>query len=240
MRQLVSLSFAGGALLLAACAALLGNQDAEEELPPFETRPVAWSLLVEERVELHRPSKGAKGRLAESLARFYAVVDDPREDPDARERRQDCAKAWAGLSRASRSTKALAKELTLAQGYLGVECGKGYARRSVALLTRFTHRHKRADLVYYSARFWLAEAYLELNQTSQALTQYRYVLGELESPLYPLALLRTAHCHWDQGEADQARTNMQYVLDWIGDRTAPIWVRSLKRRVTEDLRGFEE
>jgi hypothetical protein len=207
----------------------------------LEIRRVAWSFLVEEQAELARPRKGQdQSSLRKAMATFYAVVEAPGDDRSSRDGQKACSKAWAELAREVRRNKELSDPLASAQGYLGAECGGAYARKALPLLTRFTKRYKQADLVYYSGRFWLAEVYLELNQTSKAQTEYRYVLGELESPLYPLAQLRTAHCYWDAGEAEQARTNLQYVLDWIGTRTSPPWVRSLKRQVNEDLAGFSE
>lgn len=222
------------------CAALLGNQE-PEEAPPFDTRRVAWSLLIEWSPEVAPPSKRDRGsKVGKALVQFYDVVNDRRENADGQERTRKCAKAWVALARGAKASSEHRDAIQLAQGYLGIQCGAAYARKSLQVLKRLSKRRDSADFLYYSSRFWHAEALLELNKTSAALTQYRYVLGEIESPLYPLSLLRTAHCHWDAGEVEEARTNMQYVMDWIGTKSQPTWVRSLKRRVAEDLAGFTE
>jgi len=178
--------------------------------------------------------------MGKALIQFYEIVNDRNVKAGSRERARKCAKAWGALARQVSASKEHKAAFQLAQGYLGVQCGAAYARKAVQVLKRVSKRRDSADFLYYSSRFWYAEALLELNKTSSALTQYRYVLGEIESPLYPLGLLRTAHCHWDDGEVEEARKNMLYVMDWIGNKTQPIWVRSLKRRVTEDLEDFAE
>jgi tetratricopeptide (TPR) repeat protein len=229
------------ALAATSCAALLGNQDAEETDEPFDARRIAWSFVVERHHELDRPQKGGeKSALRTTLAELYAVVGDHREKRDERARSQVCAKAWSSLARQAKSARELAEALQIAQGYLGAECGEAFARKAIPILDRSTKKSASADLMYYAARFWHGEVLLEAGMTSKALTEYRYVLGEIESPLYPLALLRTAHCHWDAGDVDQARESMQYVLDWIGEKTQPTWVLGLKGRVAADLADFSE
>ena len=81
---------------------------------------------------------------------------------------------------------------------------------------------------------------LQMGNAKGAIAQYRWILGELDSSLYPLAMLRTAHCHWDDGNAEEAREYLGHVSDWIGEKTGPIWVLSLKRQVAEDLDEFSE
>jgi hypothetical protein len=136
--------------------------------------------------------------------------------------------------------KELKSQLLVARSYLAAECG--LAEKSLSALRTFHKQYQKSerqlDPLFYAGHFWYAESLLALDRGSAATEEYRWILGELESPLYPLAMLRTAHAHWDAGEAEEARAYLQHVVDWIGVKTGPTWVLSLKRRVEDDLRDF--
>ena len=90
------------------------------------------------------------------------------------------------------------------------------------------------------ARGQAADRAVGREATDQAIERYRYVLGELDTPLYPLAMYRTAQCYWDAGEVEQAREFLDHVVEWTGDRESPRWVVSLRRRATLERRDFVE
>ena len=126
----------------------------------------------------------------------------------------------------------------MARTYLAAECG--LMQKSFQPLRRFIKTHKQVDFLHYSSHFWYGESLLELGRHKSAITHYRWILGEPDSPLYPLALLRTAHSHWDQGNQEEARSFLSHVREWTEGKSSPLWVRSLKQQVLEDIEGFSE
>ena len=163
---------------------------------------------------------------------------DERSPEEERARRKTCSKAWTLLTREIQSNKELKGQLILARTYLGTECG--FAKKSLPMLKTFLKQHQSADFIFYSSQFWYAESLLAMDRTDEAIKTYRWILGELDSPLYPLAMMRTGHCYWDDNEVEQAREYLQHVRDWVGDKTSPTWVLSLKAQIEEDLRSFQE
>jgi hypothetical protein len=238
--RLLAIVAAAPWLLAAGCGA--PQEPVEAPAPPFNVREVAWSLFLEDFPELEKA--GSKG-LGEALAAFRAVVDDKRA-PEERTKRQKadrtkaCRKGWTALSNAMGRDKELKNQLLIARTYLAAECG--LAEKSLTPLRTFHKQYQKSerqlDPLFYAAHFWTAESLLALDRGEAAREEYRWILGELDSPLYPLAMLRTAHAYWDQGDVAEAQSNLEHVSDWIGDRTGPAWVLSLRRRVEDDLRDF--
>lgn len=218
------------------------TQGGSDVVPPFELRPVAWVLFLDDYPEMGKAVERADSKsLGKALTAFHSVVNDRREKRDAKqtkERRRACRKAWNLLSQEMRRNKELENHLLLARAYLGAECKA--SAKSLSPLRRFTKRHRQADPLFYEAHFWHAESLLAMDRGTAAVKEYRWILGEIESPLYPLALLRTAHCHWDQGEQEEAREYLQHVIEWIGDKNRPMWIRSLKQQVEDDLESFSQ
>jgi hypothetical protein len=222
------------------CGGATQNLASNDTVPPFRLRPTAWKVFVEQYPALSNREPESK-HLGEALTAFYKVVADDRDERTLKERVQRtkaCNRAWVLLTQELRRSRELREPLTLARAYLSTECG--FSRKTVPHLRRFTKRYKTADLLFYSGHFWLAEAMLSMQQEKAALTHYRWILGELDSPLYPLAMLRTAHCHWDAGHVEEARDYLSHVEEWVGDKTSPTWVRSLRKQVQDDLHEFAE
>jgi len=229
-----------GALLLASCSAPAPPPSVRPVASePFFPERIAWKLLAEDHGELRPPRPGAEGRLPDAMRAFYGIVGHKVGDDEPRaKRRRVCTKAWRQLARAQKASSDLSEELEIAKAYLANECG--WAQKSVKSLRRFVKRYEETDLVFYSAHFWWAESLLELERTDQAIERYRYVLGELDTPLYPLAMYRTAHCYWDDGDVERAREYLGHVIEWTGERESPDWVVSLRRRARTERRDFAE
>lgn len=227
-------------LVAAGCGA--PQEPVAAPVPPFDVRAVAWTIFLDDFPEMEKA--GSKS-LGEAMAAFHRVVDD-RSAPEGRtkaekaERNKVCRKGWTALSNAMARAKALKNQILIARTYLAVECG--LAEKSLAPLRSFHKQYRKSekqlDPLFYAAHFWTAESLLALDRGPAASEEYRWILGELESPLYPLAMLRTAHAHWDEGEVAEAQEYLQHVSDWIGMKTSPPWVLSLKQRVEDDLRDF--
>jgi hypothetical protein len=227
-------------LLAAGCGA--PQEPAEAPAQPFDVRAVAWSLFLEDFPEMEKAS--SKG-LGEAMATFHLVIDDKRA-PDGLTKRQKadrtkaCRKGWTQLSNAMGRDKELKNQILIARTYLATECG--LAEKSLAPLRSFHKAYQKSerqlDPLFYAAHFWYAESLLALDKGPAAREEYRWILGELESPLYPLAMLRTAHAYWDEGDVVEAQANLQHVSDWIGMKTEPAWVEALRQRVEDDLRDF--
>lgn len=212
-----------------------------EPVPPFHLRPTAWRLVLEETPELarDRAARSDSKSLARAMDGFYKVVTNHEEERDAKQRRarrRACNRGFTLLTQQMRRSDELRDPLLIARTYLAAECG--LARKALPALRRFTKRRDSADFFFFAGHFWSGESYLALDRLEAAKTQFRWVLGELESPLYPLAMLRTAHCYWDDGEAEGAREQLEHLRQWIGDKTSPPWVRSLAKQVDDDLREF--
>jgi tetratricopeptide (TPR) repeat protein len=234
---LVGLLGAGGWAASGCAGAGPSTSEPTEQPPPFNARAVAWSQLLEPYPELARPKVGQKRTdVVDAMLAFYAVVDDERENPPAQFRRKACRKGWQQLVKTGRENETLAAPLLLARSYLGIECSR--TKLNIQGLNRFIKRRGEADLLYYSARFWLGETYLAAKRLRAARQQYRWILGEIESPLYPLALLRTGHCHWDEGDRDQARQYLEHVRDWAATAEQSQWVVALRQKIETDLSQF--
>jgi len=228
-------------LLVVGCAATVEVQE-PQRVPPFEVRPTAWGMFIKQYPELQAGGKKAGNKqLGLALTAFYKVINDKNAERDRKQRvqrRRDCNRAWGKLTQAMARNRDLKNPLLLARAYLATECG--FPRKSIAPLRNFVKRRESADVLYYSAQFWYAESILQMGNSKGAIARYRWILGELDSPLYPLAMLRTAHCHWDNDNAEKAREYLGHVNDWIGDKTGPLWVLSLKQQVADDLEEFSE
>lgn len=236
---------------LLTCAVLLNlgasgcgapHVETAETVPPFEMRPIAWMLLLDEYPEMGNAGPEAKNKgLARALSAFHKVVNDRQQERTSKqkvERRRACAKGWQFLTQQMTASRELKGQVLVARTYLAVECE--FPQKSFRSLRQFVKTHKQIDFLHYASHFWYGESLLALERYDSAITQYRWILGEPDSSLYPLALLRTAHCHWDRGNREDARSFLFHVRDWTEGKSSPIWIRSLRRQVLEDIQGFSE
>ncbi len=81
------------------------------------------------------------------------------------------------------------------------------------LAERYTTRHRESggELIYVA---WLirGEIDAEADEWEDAADDYRYLLGALDHPLYPFALLRTAHSQRERGQGEEARATLTEVV----------------------------
>jgi ATP/maltotriose-dependent transcriptional regulator MalT len=80
------------------------------------------------------------------------------------------------------------------------------------LARRFTKRHGRSGVLHLLAWVIRGEAAFEQEKWRNAKTAYRYLLGLVDHPLYPYALMRTAHCERAQGDKDKANKTLREVV----------------------------
>jgi len=225
-----------------ATLAVAGCGARPRPLPPmpvsFDPAAVAWEILAADVPELARPRGPDETRLSRGMRAFYEVVDRRRPRHPTRERGRSCRAAWVKLAAAGRAAPEHGGPLKIAAAYLASECGFG--DKAIAGLRGLIKGREAADLLFYEAHFFWAETLLERERYREAIERYRYVLGELDTPLYPLALYRTAHCHWEAGEVDRAREFLGHVVDWAGDRTEPPWVPTMRARAAREHDDFAD
>jgi tetratricopeptide (TPR) repeat protein len=122
--------------------------------------------------------------------------------------------------------------------FTATECG--FPEKVIPTLRRDVKKRQETDLLFYSLHFFWAESLLERGRYEKAIERYRYVLGEIEGPLYPLALYRTAHCYWEDGNVEKAREFLGHVIEWAGDQTDPPWVPAMQKRAKREFQDFDE
>jgi len=94
---------------------------------------------------------------------------------------------------------------------------RGERPNASRLAERFVARHSDAGELVPVVWIIRGEIALEAEQYQEAEAAYRFLLGELEHPFYPLALYRTAACYRGMHRADDAKQALREV-DQIGRR----------------------
>lgn len=92
------------------------------------------------------------------------------------------------------------------------------SRNSDVAAERFVERHRTAGDLHLLGWIVRGEIAFDARRWDQAATAYRYLLGEMEHPLYAFALYRTAHVYREQGRAEDSRQALTEV-DALGNGT---------------------
>lgn len=237
--------------LLTSCAgSQRSHHNSQSDRREFNVRETAFKILAETYTYLAKPAEteaelrseisSSKTRdekkaaqLKLTMLNFYYTVENLSEISSKRGQKNLCSRAWRELEKVTPEDGDRKYPFLLAQTYLSLECG--LATKALSIIQPILKRYKVQDLVYYSTHFWQGEIYLEMDQLSKAEKSYRYIQGEIESSLYPLALYRTSHCYWDMEQIDKAEEYLESVLSWIGDKTQPGWVKQLKATTQKEL-----
>jgi hypothetical protein len=204
--------------LLASAASGCGGAQAHSEAPRASlVEPAAFleELGGEASPVLRRPERSvdaidaarreARGTERRQLMRDLAVAlmyvaqaSDGREGRRARQRAEQTLDAAA---RGNRDAQ-LGAELDFVKLWMDWRAGSRSAR---ARAERYTTRHRRVGGALLTIAWMIrGEAALAEEAYDDATEAYRFALGQLGSPVYAFALLRTAHAERGAGHAEEA------------------------------------
>lgn len=156
---------------------------------------------IEELDAARRDARGAERRqLVRELVTAHLYASEGAEGREARRLRRRAEQLADATMRGSRDSTLVA-ELSLAELWMSWRAG---AANAEARATRFTERHRDAGDLLTLAWMVRGEIALEAERFEDAITSFRFALGQLESPLYGYALLRTAEAERRLGRADEA------------------------------------
>lgn len=110
---------------------------------------------------------------------------------------------------------------------------RGGDRAVERVADRFVERHAAERTLLGVSWVLRGEMELERERWEQAARAYRFVVAELDHPLYAVALYRTAHCWREMGRPDDARSALREVAARTGT-SAP--ERRLALAAREELR----
>lgn len=217
-----SLTFA----LLACCACGAAPPPVEETVADVYLEPSDYLLrwAGEWNSDVARPDGDSEG-LKESIAglrgaerhamslRYVAAliyeIDADELDASSRELRL----AQREVRTALRRLRRVRGELATTRDFLElVAAWRGGLPRAVNLAERFTDRHADSTALHGLAWMILGEVYFEGGRYEDAARSYRYLLGDLEHPLYAFASWRTAATLQEQDREDEAGALLTQVV----------------------------
>lgn len=217
------------ALLLALVLGCGGAPTVQGRVPTAELDPVAILLAhaenntdffaepeqtIDQLKAERRNVRGAERRallLRIAVAHLYAAaaaeLDD--ESRDARRHRRDAQRRAQDAAQGSRDDAIQAKSAFVELW----NAWRGHRSNAARLAERFTTRHRESGPLLFLAWIIRGEIELEEGHWREAERSYRYVLGQLEHPLYAFALLRTAHTLQERERGDEARDMITQVVE---------------------------
>ena len=168
---------------------------------------------LEQLEEERRSVRGNERRavmLRIAVAHLYAAAAAELDDEvrTARHHRRDAQRQAQNAARGTRDDQLKAKS-AFVQLWNAWQGQRGNAAR---LAERFTTRHRESGPLLYLAWIIRGEIALEDGDWGDAERSYRYVLGQLEHPLYAFALLRTAHTLQERERGEEARDMITQVV----------------------------
>lgn len=170
------------------------------EWHPAVARPEGDSSGLEESIRGLRGSERHAMTLRYVAALIYEIEADELE-ASAR----DLRLAQRDVRNALRRLRRVRGELATTRDFLElVAAWRGGLPRAVSLAERFTDRHSDATALHGLAWMILGEIYFEGERWTDAARSYRYLLGDLEHPLYAFASWRTAAILQEQGRDEEA------------------------------------
>ncbi|MFT5354778.1 MAG: tetratricopeptide (TPR) repeat protein [Polyangiales bacterium] len=161
-------------------------------------RPVEDSATLEESIRGLRGSERHTRTLRYITALLYEIEELNEGSREVRLARRE-------VRRALRRLRRVRGELATTRDFLElVAAWRGALPRAVNLAERFTDRHSDSAELHGLAWMILGEIYFEGERWSDAARSFRYLLGDLEHPLYAFASWRTAAVLREQGRAEEA------------------------------------
>ena len=171
------------------------------EWQPLLAPPGATSeeLRAQVRELRGRERQEATLRYANALIRDMAQAEAEEDTRGMRRARREFRRVLRRLARVRGDLAAVRDFIDLLASWrLGEE-------RAQRLAERFTGRHEEPRELHGLAWMILGELQLEAEDLNDAATSFRYLMGDLEHPLYPFALWRTAEIHGARGEESEQR-----------------------------------
>lgn len=112
------------------------------------------------------------------------------------------------IRRTTREFRSTVRKLRRARGTLAATrdfvdllfAWRGEESRALRLAERFANQHEDESTLHSLAWMIRGEILFSKRRYSNAAEAYRYLLGQLDHPLYPFALWRTAAVHGERGE----------------------------------------
>jgi tetratricopeptide (TPR) repeat protein len=161
--------------------------------------------------ELETERDSARGaerrRVLRDLARAHMLAAEVTEGREQRRHRADAERFAEAAANGSRDDTLLA-ETAFVPLWLAWRAGD---RSAAGRADRFTTRHRASGELALLAWIVRGEIAFAAHRWDEAITAYRYVLGQLGHPLYAYALYRTAQSHAEAGRNDEARQALEEV-----------------------------
>ena len=233
MTRVTAAGAVGIAIALAACGGSQGTRltsgagRAQLELPEYLLEMAGTSSGW-----LARPSSGsealqkqARGLRGDERRRAFAQLavahlweaENELDERRAKRHRRDANEAVQNATNRSRDDS-----LIQAMAFVSlVVAWRNDSRNSDAAAERFVDRHRTAGDLHLLGWIVRGEIAFGARRWNQAATAYRYLLGEMEHPLYAFALYRTAHCYRGQGRTEDARQALREVAGLGGPGARP-------------------
>lgn len=163
---------------------------------------------IEELEAARDRARGAERRRALlDLAQAHMLVAGESSSRDERRHRAQAERYASAAATGSRDSEILAASAFI-ELWLAYRAGD---RNAAARAARFTTRFAQSGELVLLAWVMRGELALSGEEWDSAATAYRYVLGQLEHPLYAYALYRTAETQERSGRREEARATLEEV-----------------------------
>ncbi|MCB9618729.1 MAG: hypothetical protein H6721_29865 [Sandaracinus sp.] len=170
---------------------------------------VAPQRSIEDLEEAKNAARGNERRtLLIELARAHMAAAGTSSNRDER-RHRDAAERFAKASAQGSRDAEVKARAAFVELWLAFRASH---RSAMGRATRFSRQHAQSGELALLAWVIRGELAFAAEQWEDARTSYRYVLGDLEHPLYAYALWRTARSHAGAGDAESARSTTTEVV----------------------------
>lgn len=216
--------FVTSIVFLMGCATVPPPQVARVEHVDFE--PGVFLLdYIGENVEIFARPQLTSDELEDELdharrrerdeltVRFVMALLYEADDLEYEDELRDARRARRNAKRALRDLRRARGEMAATRDFVAVLLAwRGQEEDASELAAEFVEEHDDSTELLEFGWLVLGETSADVGDWDEAARGHRYILGQLEHPLYPFALMRTAHMHYERGRDDEAEDVLQQVV----------------------------